>query len=818
MKKIIFTILGISVLFLGCQSEPIDVNGDSLLSLSGKSSLISGDCEPDIEALVASLPDVVSAKTTAKPGNNAYFSLDILDSNLAGVGIPAWCVDQDLNLDVEGPFNFAVYSSYETLPAGEFEKPENFDLVNWLLNQSYVGQNSPLGGQYTFGHIQYAIWILLDDSLCVDCTYLTDPTGTWGSDPGNIHKAIELANAAEANGQGYIPGCGEQFGIVLIPEGKQAIIITKEVPAKEVEVECFECEGKVTELELQYNGASAAKVTVETKKDGENDEKIVFDGTLMPGQNFSFTGNDKKGTLGSEITIYINGKKHTEIHTSCSDPIGPGLISGDFEVIRGASKDGGELCPIETTPGEDCSECEGKITELELQYNGASAAKVTVETKKDGENDEKIVFDGTLMPGQNFSFTGNDKKGTLGSEITIYINGKKHTEIHTSCSNPIGPGLISGDFEVIRGASREGGELCPINSTPPNGDDCNECEGKVTRLDLQFNSNTAANIKVVQKKDNIVAFEGYVQGGAIFSFSGKDDKGTLGTEITIYVNGQESQKIHTSCSVEIGAGAIFGNYTVIGGASREGGELCPVETTTPPNGDDCSECEGKVTRLDLQFNGNSSADIKVVQKKDNIVAFSGNVGAGQTFTFSGKDDKGTLGTEIIIYVNGVESQRIHTSCSVPIGAGAIFGNFKVIGGASREGGELCPVETSPPKGDTCDCDGKIVKMTVTYNGPSGATIVVTGDKGGSQTFSNVQPGDKLTPTLGSVGNWWYYSVNGSPQAQIHTSCSDDILGNKNAHKSTFGDLGSYPDPVDGDNNGTFLVTSHTDEKGNTCSI
>jgi hypothetical protein len=35
-------------------------------------------------------------------------------------------------------------------------------------------------------------------------------------------------------------------------------------------------------------------------------------------------------------------------------------------------------------------------------------------------------------------------------------------------------------------------------------------------------------------------------------------------------------------------------------------------------------------------------------------------------------------------------------------------------------------------------------------------------------------------------------------------------------------MGNYPDPVDDNalsrNDGTFLVTSHTDDKGNTCSL
>jgi hypothetical protein len=83
---------------------------------------------------------------------------------------------------------------------------------------------------------------------------------------------------------------------------------------------------------------------------------------------------------------------------------------------------------------------------------------------------------------------------------------------------------------------------------------------------------------------------------------------------------------------------------------------------------------------------------------------------------------------------------------------------------------------------------------------------------------DVQNGQILTADLGEIGNWWYWSVQGTVEASIHTSCSDDILGNVDASKSIFGDMGDFPDPVDGDNNGTFLVVSHTDSNGNNCSI
>ena len=66
--------------------------------------------------------------------------------------------------------------------------------------------------------------------------------------------------------------------------------------------------------------------------------------------NETFTlddGWDKQGTLGIEIDIYVDGNINTSIHTSCSEPIYVGMVSGDFMITAGESKDGGAL-------GEDC--------------------------------------------------------------------------------------------------------------------------------------------------------------------------------------------------------------------------------------------------------------------------------------------------------------------------------------------------------------------------------------------------------------------------------------------------------------------------------
>ena len=253
--------------------------------------------------------------------------------------------------------------------------------------------------------------------------------------------------------------------VTLYPSDTQYEPLVGELGPVTVVCECGPCgcEGKVTQLTLQYNGSSAATIEVFQKGKKKSENPPVFSGIVGPGGQFSFQGTDKNGTLGTEITIEVNGVENTKIHTSCSQPIGPGLVSGDFLVIAGASLKGGALCPVDSPPdnppGNTCG-CEGKVTQLTLQYNGSSAATIEVFEKEKKKSENSPVFSGFVEPGGQFSFQGTDKNGTLGTEITIEVNGVENTKIHTSCSQPIGPGLVKGDFLVVAGASLKGGALC----------------------------------------------------------------------------------------------------------------------------------------------------------------------------------------------------------------------------------------------------------------------------------------------------------------------------------------------------------------------
>lgn len=110
------------------------------------------------------------------------------------------------------------------------------------------------------------------------------------------------------------------------------------------------CKGKVSELTLRYIGTTPTTVSVDRIDPfGTN---LLPPTAILPGDVFTVNASDFgpkgfKGTLGIGISITKNGADPVQIHTSCSQPIGPGLIAGDFEVVSGTSKKlSVPLCPI----------------------------------------------------------------------------------------------------------------------------------------------------------------------------------------------------------------------------------------------------------------------------------------------------------------------------------------------------------------------------------------------------------------------------------------------------------------------------------------
>ena len=538
--------------------------------------------------------------------------------------------------------------------------------------------------------------------------------------------------------------------------------------------ECLSCKGGVTQMTMAYGGADGATVRVETK-DGD-----VFEAVLNKGDVFSFSGLGDGGKLGKVTDIFVDGELNASIHTSCSKPVGPGFVAGDFVVRDAVSRDNGRICPVEPPP----CECEGQVSQLTLRYLGSDAALIQVETK-DGD----IVFSDTVSPGGTFSFAGIGG-GKLGSRTQVYIDGSHNTEIHTSCSIPIGPGMIVGAFEILSGLSAENNApLCPLDTppnppdtppnppdTPPNppdpptGGGCEECDGQVSQLTLLYQGDVAVSVEIESHNGDLV-YSGTVNPGDTFSFAGVGGS-KLGSRVQVYLNGTHHTEIHTSCSIPIGPGMIVGDFEVVSGYSAaNNAPLCPVDGNPNDGGDSysgpCDECKGGVTSATFRNNGPTAA-VTVYDTNGNVL-FHETVAGGDQFSVQGLEQDGKLGG---IEIHIVET--IPTSCSDPFAPGVSFGAFEVIEASSKDNGQICSLDPPSSSQNCGKCKGGATTLTFQYDGGSAADIAVLDNKGNVLYNDTVQAGGQFSVNgvqkdnkLREIEIW----VGGNLAETIHTSCS-----------------------------------------------
>ena len=175
----------------------------------------------DLEAFAAALPDQVYFRIYS--GADSYFNALVSGGTILDGLHDSWCIDTDNNIGYVTYLAW-VYSSYEPLPPGLIEYPENLDLVNYIINQGYIGQPAACGGTFTMRDIQVAIWTLMDDEV-----------GSPGAGPWAQCRVDEILADAYANGEGFTPGCGDLIAVVLEPvNGAQVIIIEVEIPCEPV--------------------------------------------------------------------------------------------------------------------------------------------------------------------------------------------------------------------------------------------------------------------------------------------------------------------------------------------------------------------------------------------------------------------------------------------------------------------------------------------------------------------------------------------------------------------------------------------------------
>lgn len=253
------------------------------------------------------------------------------------------------------------------------------------------------------------------------------------------------------------------------------------LPKEEEEPECEPCEGGVSELTLKYLGETEVEVKVTPRRKKKDPDVILFEDVVSADDPiFTVVGMGKNGKIGSEMSIFVDGELNTKIHTSCSQPIGPGLISGDFEVIEGFSVKGGRIC--ETNGDGEVSECTkgAELQMIVMKYTGkdcgasehsqqakkfscegdpefASEVSILASDKSDPDsNKAKLWFNGLV--GLDGTFTidaANASQNKLKADTFVHIFDNDSGELlqsvkfHTSCSQPLNVGDQFGSLQLM---------------------------------------------------------------------------------------------------------------------------------------------------------------------------------------------------------------------------------------------------------------------------------------------------------------------------------------------------------------------------------
>jgi len=285
--------------------------------------------------------------------------------------------------------------------------------------------------------------------------------------------------------------------------------------------------------------------------------------------------------------------------------------------------------------------------------------------------------------------------------------------------------------DVVEGPDDSGNE--------PNdqANNCSECEGGVTYLNLDYLGNGPVNIVVTGETKGQKGEKGKkektgweqvftaVNNGDIFEILTPDGAEKLGTRTYLTIDDGEPFEIHTSCSQDIAVGMVFGDYKVVEGASLKGGPFCEVDpsddiiadngnsnedSSDDDDADDetnnCNVCEGGVTYLNLDYLGDGPVNIVVTGETKGQQGEKGKkerTAWEQVFTAVNNGDiieiqtpggAEKLGTRTYLTIDDGEPFEIHTSCSQDIAVGMVFGDYKVIDGASLKGGAFCEVNSS----------------------------------------------------------------------------------------------------------------------------
>lgn len=166
----------------------------------------------DLDGLAGALPTAPVHIQVSSGGPDSYFNTFVDNAGSFNGTRDGWCIDTDHGIYFGALYkNVQALSSYSSAVHSEalVEQPDNMDLLNYVLNQDYVGRVSPSSGVYTYSDVQRAIWALVD---------LYSPSTV---------RAAEIFADAYTYGEGFVPACNGVAAVILKPMDSSGNIIAQ---------------------------------------------------------------------------------------------------------------------------------------------------------------------------------------------------------------------------------------------------------------------------------------------------------------------------------------------------------------------------------------------------------------------------------------------------------------------------------------------------------------------------------------------------------------------------------------------------------------
>jgi len=191
-------------------------------------------CVCDISDYIADLSKVENALPEEFVNINLQFNkpISLWQINLTNAGMwngsySGFCVDIDHFISPNVNYNkmkmISSYTGDNEIITRLVDKPENLDLVNYLLNQDY----SSIGA--TGNELQAVIWTLIDDKLPKSSSSLS-----WDQT-----IVDQILTSVWTNGENFVPDCDDKIMVIFDPGNEKEQVVFMGFPVDLIQDVCI---------------------------------------------------------------------------------------------------------------------------------------------------------------------------------------------------------------------------------------------------------------------------------------------------------------------------------------------------------------------------------------------------------------------------------------------------------------------------------------------------------------------------------------------------------------------------------------------------